>query len=182
MPYRNQRQILENVYFTKYRYTKSEMEEMEADKKYAEEYRKANAQEQAGAAPSLTNETIPLDQTKIRFLPRYDAKPGKRFTTEEELEMLSEPCANYLPFARLAEKIGFRPEETTIRKVLAASNLLQIAKGNGNFHTEIRNRLEGKVPDKIELSTASPFDGMTDDDLRALLDDKQVKKIAKGNK
>jgi len=75
----------------------------------------------------------------------------------------SEITAGDNPYTAFCKKFGFNPNEIKIRDLLAHAELMAGLAGNPTAQSNLKNRLEGKIVDKVEVS--NPLAELTDDQL-----------------
>jgi hypothetical protein len=70
------------------------------------------------------------------------------------------------PYIEFCNKFGFDPKIVKIRELMAHAGLMAGLSGNPTAQENLKNRLEGKVADKVEV--VNPLAELTDDQLDRL--------------
>ena len=116
----------------------------------------------------------------IRSLMPIGARRADSVTSCQEIILDSLPCEltkGNNPYKEFCEKFGFSPETTTIRELLAHAELMAGLSGNPAAQANLKNRLEGKMAEKVEAE--NPLALLTDEQLDKIEED-DVKRIEGG--
>lgn len=81
------------------------------------------------------------------------------------------------PYIAFCDKFGFDENTTTIRELLSHAELMAGLMGNPTAQANLKNRLEGKLAEKVEV--VNPLASLTDEQLDKL-EGVEVKRIEGG--
>ena len=94
----------------------------------------------------------------------------KHTTTAEMYRKICEKKAEQVPvYLEFAKKLKLDPAQVTCGYVHAMWNMVNALKGNARLALEITNRMDGKVPDKMQL-LENPLSSLTDDELQSIIE------------